>query len=416
LSHPGVGPGTWNAGDTTWSPGEHLNWTINQAASAQGANPGWDLLNVTGTLTITATAENPLVIDVISLKLDDTAGPVHDFDRTQPYAWTMAAASVEISGFDPTKFRIDASQFQNFTWGGTFDVARSGNSLNLTYTPHACAPSETTLGYAPVVPGTVELYFTNRNGLSAVEGITLVNCTMNGTAYGPGLGAGVDVGSITLSNKINLPVGTTNLTILATKQNASERAWVNACVYDGCNNHKQFDPLLDQVTVAENGTVLQVYNSLASAEHFIRLANGQPGLSRVKLVVNGRTFEVNPFGPGQVVLLDLRAAMQEGNQNTIVLLGWGEPGASAEVQLTDRATGAPLAMASKVEPPILDLARVGDQVVLTWLGPANFFVLESCEALGATWKPVPAPQEEANGFTTVRLSLQGGISLFRLRH
>jgi hypothetical protein len=188
-------------------------------------------------------------------------------------------------------------------------------------------------------------------------------------------------------------------------------------VYDVCDNGKQFDPVLSQVRIGEAGMVRQIYSRIPAAEHFVRVANGKPGLSRVKLMVNGWTFEVNPLGEGQAVVLDVRAAMNEGDQNTIVFLGWGVPGASAELQIADRATDVPLVLAAKVEPPHLAIDRVGDQVVLTWLGPANFFILESSDSLGpqAVWQAVTAHQEEAEGFTTVRLRIQGDMQVFRLR-
>jgi len=45
-------PGTINAAATTWTGGAAYDWQINRADSAEGADPGWDLLNLSGTLTL----------------------------------------------------------------------------------------------------------------------------------------------------------------------------------------------------------------------------------------------------------------------------------------------------------------------------------------------------------------------------
>ena len=225
----------------------------------------------------------------------------------------------------------------------------------------------------------------------------------------------MSVGAITLNDKLALPVGTTNLTIIAVKVNPQLSATVNARVYDNCGNGRQFDPVLAQVTVAAGGEVRQGYSGIPAAEHYVCVANGSPGLSRVKLVVNGRTFEVNPLEDGKAWVVDVRAAMNEGKQNTVVLIGWGVPGASADLQISDRAIGTLLALAAKVERPVLSLVRTGDQVVLSWLAPANFFTLEASDSFGAVWQAVSAAQEETEGLTTVRTGVQHGKTFFRLR-
>ena len=60
-----------------------------------------------------------------------------------------------------------------------YTTATASTILNVM--PRACDLSDTTLG-AAVVGGNMEMYFTNRYGLSAVEGLTLINSTMTGTA------------------------------------------------------------------------------------------------------------------------------------------------------------------------------------------------------------------------------------------
>jgi hypothetical protein len=54
-------------------------------------------------------------------------------------------------------------------------------------------------------------------------------------------------------------------------------------------------------------------------------------------------------------------------------------------------------------------------VVLTWLGPANFFILETSDGFGSPWQAVLAIQEESEGSTQVLWQIQPGPALFRLR-
>lgn len=52
---PGASPGTLNTGSQTWGPGGTYAWEINEATGSLGVSPGWDFINITGDLAITAT-------------------------------------------------------------------------------------------------------------------------------------------------------------------------------------------------------------------------------------------------------------------------------------------------------------------------------------------------------------------------
>ena len=62
-----------------------------------------------------------------------------NFNNTLTYIWTIASASGGISGFDPAKFNLDTSAFQNSLGAGTFALSQSGNDLNLIFTSAAQA-------------------------------------------------------------------------------------------------------------------------------------------------------------------------------------------------------------------------------------------------------------------------------------
>ena len=415
-------PGTIAAGDTTWGPGGNYPWAMDQASSGQGANPGWVWLNITGMLRVTATVGDPFVIQAVSLQPDDSAGPVDDFNPAPPYVtytWTIATASGGISGFDPSLFTIITTNFENFTGGGTFSVAQSGdgNSVNLVFSPHACDPSETsrddtTLG------GDAQLYFTNQYGLSAVEAINLNNCAISGgTAYGFGFPGGTPiVGSMTLNNTVALPNGTTNVAIIAGRNVAGD-AVVNVRVYDECNNGTQFDPVIAKLVAQAGAHLWQTYSGVPSAEHYVALANGTPGLRSVKLLVNGWTYNLGTLADGQAVVVNIGASMNPGASNTILVMASGSQGATANILIADAASGSLVPVKPQVEAPVLSFVQKAGSVVLSWPAPAGFFTLQGRDSLdpAAGWQDLVVNQQESQGWSSVTIPGHAAGQLFRLR-
>lgn len=112
------GAGVLRAVAVTWGGGGVYLWEIGDG--------GWDLLDVAGALTITATSAAPFEIRVVSLGLEG-------FDGSAGYSWTLAEAD-GISGFDAAAFRIDTSGFAR-GFDGAFRIEREGSSLVLAYAP-----------------------------------------------------------------------------------------------------------------------------------------------------------------------------------------------------------------------------------------------------------------------------------------
>jgi autotransporter-associated beta strand protein len=130
---PGNSPGTLNTGSQTWAGGGTYLWEINDVNAGIGTDPGWDWVNISGSLSITATDLNPFSIDITSLTLANTAGLIHNFADLTSYSWTLATASGGISGFSMDAFILNTSAFQN-SFTGSFGLAVSGNDLVLSYT------------------------------------------------------------------------------------------------------------------------------------------------------------------------------------------------------------------------------------------------------------------------------------------
>jgi hypothetical protein len=135
------------ATDQTWYGGSavgqvtNLTWMINQANGTAGANIGWNLLKVNGTLTILATSSDQFRVDMVTLA-GNVAGLMAKFDPTRPFQWEIVRAT-SISGFVANKFILNyqalnnqgANLFANPLFNGVFSINQFGNSLYLNFTP-----------------------------------------------------------------------------------------------------------------------------------------------------------------------------------------------------------------------------------------------------------------------------------------
>ncbi len=118
---PGNSPGTLTSdGDVTYSGGGTYTWEINDVGY-MGEDPGWDLHDISGLLTIDASSGNEFTIALTSLTLANESGWVENFDDAENYTWTIARANGGIGGFDSTAFTLDAENFLN-DYSGTFSI------------------------------------------------------------------------------------------------------------------------------------------------------------------------------------------------------------------------------------------------------------------------------------------------------
>jgi autotransporter-associated beta strand protein len=117
-------------GALTLAGGGTYVWEIANAATGQDTN--YDLIAVTGALTLAAQPEGGPKFRIKVVSSQAVAG----FNPLQPYTWTIATASGGISGFDASKFVLDVSDFSddNAMAGGAFAVAQNGGQLQLQFT------------------------------------------------------------------------------------------------------------------------------------------------------------------------------------------------------------------------------------------------------------------------------------------
>lgn len=128
---PGNSPGTLHGSDFVWGSGAHYHFEVNDFAGTAGTN--WDLLSLTGGLSITATVGNPFIIDLSSLEPTNVAGLAAHFSASSPYDLLLAWADGGITGFDPSRFAVNSADFQNPVYGGQWSVALESNGLYLHF-------------------------------------------------------------------------------------------------------------------------------------------------------------------------------------------------------------------------------------------------------------------------------------------
>lgn len=123
-----------------WDGGEFYNWRINDVNS--GAGVGWDVIEMTptaGKLKINASSARTFLIEVSSLNLSNTDGPIADFDKAKEYAWTILTTTEGITGFDRSAFQIGDTTFKalNGVSDGVLvvDVANGDHDIVLKYYP-----------------------------------------------------------------------------------------------------------------------------------------------------------------------------------------------------------------------------------------------------------------------------------------
>jgi len=136
---PGFGIGSIATQAETWAGGSTLHIELTNANGTHGS--GWDQINITGGLDLQATGANRVKIELATVTSSGALGLLSSFDPQASYTWQFVSTSTGITGFDPSKFTIDASAFRGAA--GDFSVGMNGNSLVLQYVavPEPCAAS-----------------------------------------------------------------------------------------------------------------------------------------------------------------------------------------------------------------------------------------------------------------------------------
>jgi YVTN family beta-propeller protein len=155
------------------------------------------------------------------------------------------------------------------------------------------------------------------DGISSISTVKLVNCTVT-----PALPE-----NFSPPNKSTIPVTFTKI-----DQTKAAQFAVSACPPVGACC--PIDPIFTVLKLTTGRWVRQTFAGVPKAEHFIAVTNGDPGLNRLHIKVNGKQFTTLTLSDNETRSLDVAAAMTEA-ANTITLFGAGELGASAAVVIGD---------------------------------------------------------------------------------
>lgn len=130
LLSPGNRVGKLQTSTEEWGSAGRLRLEISNAVG--GGAVGWDLLEITGALNITANSTSKFTLELATLNSAGLNGLATNFNGATDYSWKILTTTTGINGFDPASFVFDLTGFQNAT-PGFFSLSRSGQDLYLNY-------------------------------------------------------------------------------------------------------------------------------------------------------------------------------------------------------------------------------------------------------------------------------------------
>lgn len=132
-----------------------------------------------------------------------------------------------------------------------------------------------------------------------------------------------------------IPGTTEPVTVTSTKINQSLPARIEILATDGAGNVAVCDPIHVILVRDQNRAETDVFTEVPREESTVTIRNGNPGLSKVVIYVNGVKLKATDLRDGQEATVDISAAMNPGNSNVVSLEARGRRGSSAEVIVWD---------------------------------------------------------------------------------
>ncbi|MBM3882684.1 MAG: hypothetical protein FJ387_23675 [Verrucomicrobia bacterium] len=149
---PGASPGTAavDGGLLQLSGGGITEWELSDALGTQGANPGWDHINLINSAVVSlaqASSQNPHIIKILGRDPNtggNDPGLVANWNKAQSYTWRFIGSTDDTGAaldFSPDKFSFDLTAFVDFNEiSGHFSMYKvavgAHDELYLQYTPN----------------------------------------------------------------------------------------------------------------------------------------------------------------------------------------------------------------------------------------------------------------------------------------
>jgi len=230
LLAPGNSIGTLSAGNTVFNGGGSFELEVFDWVSTAGT--GWDLLAITGDLTLSNTSGSSFTINLVSLQNSSTPGLSTDWNQNVNFTNRFITYSGSLLGtaFNANLFTVNTNGFQN-PFNGTFSITNVSGGLALLYTT-SFVPSSTytwntgsglwgtagnwtngatpTNGASILFAGATGGSSTNSSTVSSIQGLTFSNTagsyTISGSALAVGAGgiSNASTSAQTISNNLSL--------------------------------------------------------------------------------------------------------------------------------------------------------------------------------------------------------------------
>jgi hypothetical protein len=244
----------------------------------------------------------------------------------------------------------------------TFSVV-SGPNAGKTGTAATNSAGQASFTYSDTNPGTdtIQATFVNSQGATEISNMvtkvwtatdaTAPTCTLQsvGTdSQGRKIiniltqDTGSGLGQITVTQSTNASISvppfavatTAPVIVTATKVNQSASSEVALQVIDVAGNVTNCDPILTQIGRGDGASRTDTFHHVARSESKVYVYNDTPGLTSLRLTVDGRSVMVNNLKDGETRLVDVARLMKRGD-NTITLTAVGKPDGSATVLIAD---------------------------------------------------------------------------------
>jgi uncharacterized repeat protein (TIGR01451 family) len=148
--------------------------------------------------------------------------------------------------------------------------------------------------------------------------------------------------SVPIGGTITISPAAADTTVRAVKLNSSARAVVELRLTDAAGNSALVDPVVANLELKRGRQITRTFNKVPDFEHYLTLQNGTPGLTSVKIWVNGKRVAANDLTNGQELRLDVKQWMKMGKNNTVRLVANGPQGATAVLLIGDSSLAAPV--------------------------------------------------------------------------